>query len=216
MPISKRKRGQQAAAPEPDAATVLSLPETVLLPIDKVRPYWRNPRRVTEETVNMLVKSIEEFGYQQPIVVDTENVIIVGHTRYAAMRRLGVTEVPVVVARTLSVEEVKQYRLIDNRAGELSSWDMGALMDELGDLDMGKMLRFFPEFATVTDEEAYHASDQATLEREWDKVQTSVEFVCVSCFHTFEVEVTKAAIMAGFIPASDKPEGQTSDDAAHA
>lgn len=205
----RRKVDDVELPPEP---RTLALPETEMVALDRVRPYWRNPRRVTDDTVNMLMRSIEEFGYQQPIVVDSEYVIIVGHTRYAAMRRLGVTEVPVVVARTLSQEQVKQYRLIDNRSGELSSWDMTALMDELGDLDMEKMLRFFPEFGAFPDATEQYVADTETLEREWDKVQTQVSFVCPSCFHTFEVEVTKAAIMAGYIGQKE----QASDDAANA
>ena len=58
--------------------------------LDRVRPYWRNPRRVTEDAVTQLMASISEYGYQQPIVVDSDYVIIVGHTRYAALRRLNI------------------------------------------------------------------------------------------------------------------------------
>ena len=89
--------------------------ETISL--DKVRPYWRNPRRVTEDAVNQLIASIREYGYQQPIVVDSDYVIIVGHTRYAALRRMEVTEAPVRVARSLTPAQAKQYRVLDNRAG---------------------------------------------------------------------------------------------------
>jgi hypothetical protein len=137
-------------------------------------------------------------------------VIIVGHTRYAAMRRMGVTEVPVVVAKLLTSEEVKQYRLIDNRSGELSEWDMSALMEELDGMDMEKMVRFFPEFASFSENDEEFITAQETSQA-WDQVQTEVEFVCPSCFHTFEVEVTKSAILAGYI-GKDK----NNDDSASA
>jgi hypothetical protein len=164
--------------------------------IDDVRPYWRNPRRVTEDAVNMLAKSISEFGYQQPIVTDSDYVIIVGHTRYAALRRLGVTQVPVMVATTLSPEQVKQYRLIDNKVAEFTFWDYTALVDEVEGLDAELMASFFPE---ISGEAIAGFSDDETLEREWDKVDTTVDFTCPRCYHSWEVEVTKAALMAGVI-----------------
>lgn len=101
--------------------------------IDEVKPYPNNPRN-NDDGVEAVANSIKEFGWQQPIVVDKDNVIIVGHTRYKAAKKLGMDKVPVVVADNLSPEQVKAYRLADNKTGELTDWDMGLLDDELADI----------------------------------------------------------------------------------
>lgn len=101
--------------------------------IDKIKPYENNPRN-NDQGVDAVAKSIKEFNWQQPIVVDKDNVIIVGHTRYKAAKKLGMDKVPVVVADNLSPEQVKAYRLADNKTGELTNWDMGLLDDELADI----------------------------------------------------------------------------------
>jgi len=101
--------------------------------ISKIKPYENNPRD-NEAGVDAVANSIKEFGWQQPIVVDKDNVIIVGHTRYLATKKLGLKEVPVKVATGLTPEQVKAYRLADNKTGELTDWDMGLLDDELADI----------------------------------------------------------------------------------
>lgn len=101
--------------------------------IQDVKPYPNNPRN-NDSGVDAVANSIKEFGWQQPIVVDKDNVIIVGHTRYKAAKKLGMDKVPVVVADNLSPEQVKAYRLADNKTGELTDWDMGLLDDELADI----------------------------------------------------------------------------------
>ena len=107
--------------------------------IKDIKPYAKNPRN-NDSGVDAVARSIKEFNWQQPIVVDKDNVIIVGHTRYKAAKKLGMKEVPVVVADKLSPEQVKAYRLADNKTGELTDWDMNLLDDELSDIadiDMG-------------------------------------------------------------------------------
>lgn len=101
--------------------------------IDSIKPYENNPRD-NDGGVDAVANSIKEFGWQQPIVVDKDNIIIVGHTRYKAAKKLGMDKVPVVVADSLSPEQVKAYRLADNKTGELTDWDMGLLDDELADI----------------------------------------------------------------------------------
>ena len=106
--------------------------------IEDVKPYENNPRN-NDNGVDAVAKSIDEFGWQQPIVVDKDNVIIVGHTRYKAAKKLKLAQVPVLVADSLSDEQVKAYRLADNKTGELTDWDMDLLIDELDgilDIDM--------------------------------------------------------------------------------
>jgi DNA modification methylase len=101
--------------------------------VDKVLPYKRNPRK-NEDAVEKVAASIREFGFKQPIVVDKDSVIIVGHTRLLAALRLGMKEVPVLVATDLSPAQVKAYRLADNRVHEEAVWDEELLALELGDL----------------------------------------------------------------------------------
>lgn len=109
-----------------------------MLKLDQVVPYDKNPRK-NDEAVEKVAASIREFGFRQPIVVDADHVIIAGHTRLEASKRLGLTEVPVVVADDLSEEQVRAYRLADNKTAEFSGWDFDLLNGELfeiNDIDM--------------------------------------------------------------------------------
>lgn len=99
-------------------------------PIDAIKPYPNNPR-INEGGVDAVAKSIQEFGWQQPIVVDKDGVIIVGHTRYKAAQKLGLDKVPVVTADKLSDKQVKAYRLADNKVADKTIWDNKKLLDEL-------------------------------------------------------------------------------------
>jgi len=102
-------------------------------PIAKVKPYEKNPR-INDGAVEAVAKSLEEFGFRQPIVVDTEGVIVCGHTRYKAALELGLEKVPVHVAKDLSPEQIKAYRIADNKSAELAEWDFDLLPIELGEL----------------------------------------------------------------------------------
>lgn len=104
------------------------------LNIEDVKPYERNPRK-NDDAVEYVANSIKEFGFQQPLVVDKDGVLIVGHTRLKAAEKLGLKEVPVVVADNLTDEQAKAYRLADNKTGEMASWDWEALNLELEDID---------------------------------------------------------------------------------
>lgn len=122
--------------------------------ISEVKPYENNPRD-NDSAVGGVAESIKQFGWQQPIVVDKDNVIIVGHTRYKAAKQLHMKEVPVVVAKNLSDEQVKAYRLADNKTGEKAIWDNKELLDELGSIDMSKVFTGFTSadvFDDVLDE----------------------------------------------------------------
>lgn len=105
----------------------------VVKPISEVLPYGKNPRR-NERAVDAVAESLTKFGWKQPIVVDSESVIIVGHTRYLAAQKLGFDKVPVLVASDLSPDKVKAYRLADNKTNEIAEWDVGLLADELREL----------------------------------------------------------------------------------
>lgn len=100
------------------------------VPVEQVKPYEKNPR-INEAGVAAIAESIKQFGWNQPIVVDANYVIIVGHTRYKAAILLGLKEIPVHVADWLTEEQAKAYRLADNKTGELSDWDYDKLVEEL-------------------------------------------------------------------------------------
>lgn len=102
--------------------------------VDSVQPYPGNPRVITDAAVSKVAASIREFGWRQPIVVDETGVIIVGHTRHRAAQMLKLQTVPVHVARGLSPERIKAYRLADNRTGQEARWDLGLLDLELASL----------------------------------------------------------------------------------
>lgn len=105
---------------------------------EDVNPYENNPR-INDGAVEATANSIKEFGWKQPIVVDKEGVIIAGHTRLKAAKKLGMEEIPVLVAKDLSSEQADAYRLADNKTGEISEWNMDMLGDELSqieDIDM--------------------------------------------------------------------------------
>jgi len=101
--------------------------------IEKVIPYKNNPRE-NKKSIRVVANSISEFGFQQPIVVDSEGVIVAGHTRYHASQLLRLELVPVVVADKLTREQVTAYRLADNRTSEDSAWVDDKLADELASL----------------------------------------------------------------------------------
>jgi ParB-like chromosome segregation protein Spo0J len=103
---------------------------TTLVPIEKVIPYARNPRK-NLVAIGVVARSIAAFGFRQPILVDKDYVVIAGHTRLEAARSLGLVEVPVVVADHLTEQQVKAYRIADNKLAEVSEWDREKLTREL-------------------------------------------------------------------------------------
>jgi hypothetical protein len=100
----------------------------------EITPYDRNPRQ-NEPAVEAVARSIAQFGWRQPIVVEQQNVIVVGHTRYKAAQRLGLTAVPVHVATDLTPEQIRAYRIADNKLAELAAGDLDLLPEELAASD---------------------------------------------------------------------------------
>lgn len=101
--------------------------------IEEIVPYHNNPR-VNDDAINVVKKSLQEFGFQQPLVLDKDKTIIVGHTRFAAAIELGLTDVPCFIADNLSEEKIKAYRIMDNKSAEYASWNYGLLTKEITDL----------------------------------------------------------------------------------
>ena len=114
-------------------------------PIERIRPYAGNPRTITPAAIDKVAKSLTAFGWRQPLVVDADGVLIVGHTRLAAALKLGLAEVPVHVASALTADQVRAYRLADNRTHEEATWDEEALAAELralGEVDLTALTAF--------------------------------------------------------------------------
>ena len=99
--------------------------------ISEIKPYSNNPR--TKRSIDKVAQSIKEFGFQQPLVIDKQNVIIVGHTRYEAAKLLELKKIPVIIAN-ISHEKAKAYRIADNKTNEYSEWDYDLLHIELSEL----------------------------------------------------------------------------------
>lgn len=108
--------------------------KTVNTPINKIKPYVKNPRH-NQDAIDQVAQSIKNYNFVQPIVVDKKNVIIIGHTRLLAAQQLGMKTVPVVFATDLSPKQVKALRIADNKVGEKATWDFDLLKDELTGLD---------------------------------------------------------------------------------
>ena len=106
----------------------------------QLKPYEKNPRK-NEQAVDKVAASIKEFGFKVPIVIDKDGVIVAGHTRYKAAKKLGLDSVPCIVADDLTEEQIKAFRLADNKVGEFADWIPELLSDELAgifDIDMGE------------------------------------------------------------------------------
>ena len=109
--------------------------------LDEIKPYENNPRH-NDNAVDAVANSIREFGFKVPIVVDSEGVIVAGHTRYKAAQKLGLKTVPCLVADDLTQEQVNAFRLADNKVGELATWDLDTLkveLDNIGEIDLSDM-----------------------------------------------------------------------------
>ena len=108
--------------------------------LNEIKPYENNPRH-NDNAVDAVVNSIREFGFKVPIVVDSDGVIVAGHTRYKAAQKLGLQTVPCLVADDLTQEQVNAFRLADNKVGELATWDLDTLkveLDNIGEIDMSE------------------------------------------------------------------------------
>ena len=103
--------------------------------ISTIKPYENNPRKLSEDAIKKVAMSLKEYGFRQPIVVDKNMVIVAGHTRYRASKKLGLKQVPISVIDNLSEEQINAYRIADNRTAEESEWDNELLKMEIKELE---------------------------------------------------------------------------------
>lgn len=123
--------------------------EIIYLKLSDIHPYEKNPRK-NDAAVEPVAQSIKEFGFKVPIIIDNENVIVCGHTRYRAAAKLGMEEVPCIKADDLTEEQIKAFRLADNKVSEFAEWDFELLGEELSDLTID-----MEPFGFVMPEEEY-------------------------------------------------------------
>jgi len=137
--------------------------------IDLINPYINNPRKNTG-AIDKVAESIREFGFKVPIVIDKNNIIVAGHTRLFAAKKLGLTEVPCIVADDLTDEQVKAFRLADNKVAEFAEWDMDALAVELAELEQAEfgMARF------GFDENKTPVEDNFDVDKAIEEIETPV------------------------------------------
>ena len=133
------------------------------LKLNEIKPYESNPRN-SELSLPKVKDSIKNFGFNQPILVDKDNVIITGHTRYKAAKELELDNVPCIIVTDLSEQQIKAYRIADNKVGQDSSWDVALLKEELQKL----RLENFPVTQT-----GYSDVELENLEVELEKIKAT-------------------------------------------
>lgn len=152
--------------------------------IEKLIPYKNNPRK-NDLAVEGVVNSIKEFGFKVPIVIDKNNVIVAGHTRLKAAKKLGIKEVPCIVADDLTPEQVKAFRLADNKVAEFSEWDFKLLESEFNELKDMDLFTGFEDFEidSFTSSIDVDGFFEETEEKHKEKKTTT----CPNCGEIFEI-----------------------------
>lgn len=152
--------------------------EIVMRKVSELTPYEKNPRR-NDEAVNAVAESIRQFGFKVPMVVDSDGVIVAGHTRYKAAKQLGLDSVPCIIANDLTDKQIKAFRLADNKVSEKAGWDFVLLEEELDNLFDFDMEAFgFAEHEDVDISDFFE--DAEHKEKEPKKIQ------CPHCGEWFE------------------------------
>lgn len=134
------------------------------LKLSDITPYKNNPRN-NDEAVEPVLESIREFGFKVPIIIDKDNVIVAGHTRYKAAKKLKLDTVPCIRADDLTEEQIRAFRLADNKVSEFAKWDNQLLNIELDEIDLDMSLFGF-EFVEEEEKEEVEVEFTETLNEE--------------------------------------------------
>lgn len=145
------------------------------LKLTEIKPYEKNPRK-NNEAIKYVAESIKQFGFKVPIVLDKDNVIVCGHTRYVAAKKLKLKTVPCVMADDLTDEQIKAYRLADNKTGEFAEWDLELLNLELEELNFTDIDMSDFGFDLNLEDEEY--IDESDLDEEVNKTNVTVTINC--------------------------------------
>lgn len=144
--------------------------EYLKMKLKDITPYPNNPR-INDDAVDDVIESIKQCGYIAPIVIDEDNVILAGHTRYKALTKLGYEECDVIIVKDLTLGQKKKYRLYDNKTSEFASWDQKKLIEELSDVDF----------------EGYDFGQPETKEEAGTNENKHKTIICPCCGEGFEV-----------------------------
>lgn len=147
----------------------------------EIKPYENNPRN-NNEAVEKVAVSITDYGFRVPIIIDSNNVIVAGHTRYKAALKIGCESIPCIVIDDLTPEQIRAYRLVDNKTAEYSSWDFEMLEKELKSLDIDISEFEFPDLGETLD-----ISDDDFYTDETVKNVKVKSIKCPHCGETFEL-----------------------------
>lgn len=153
--------------------------------LSKIKPYEKNARK-NDEAVEYVIKSIKQCEYIAPIILDENNVILAGHTRYKALKKLGYKEAECVIKEGLTEKQKKKYRLLDNKTSEFAEWDFDLLEDELTDLDFGDLDIDWGIPNTEFEENNEHLREQENIDLD-NYENKSKQIECPSCGFKFEV-----------------------------
>jgi len=130
--------------------------------INELQMYFNNPR-INSDAVQYVANSIQQFGFKNPIIIDKDNVIVCGHTRYKAARRLKMAKVPCIMADDLDEDQIRAFRLADNKVAEMSTWDYDRLEQEFALIDPMEFdiadFGFFPSYEPDEEEEDEEEDD---------------------------------------------------------
>ena len=157
--------------------------EIKVLKIKEIKPYKNNPRN-NEEAVEPVMNSIKEFGFKVPVIVDKNNIVVAGHTRLKAAEKLGLEEVPCIIADDLTEEQINAFRLADNKTGEIATWDFDLLNIELNNILNVDMSSF--GFEPMKEIDLDISDDDFISDTEITKSKTK-KIVCPHCGMEFEV-----------------------------
>lgn len=136
--------------------------EIIYLSPEKLKPYENNPR-MNEGGVDPVARSIEEYGFKVPIVIDKNNVVVCGHTRLMAAKKLGLDEVPCIMADDLNDEQIKAFRIADNKVSDFSMFDNKKLLQELEELESSDLFTGF-DLSGLSDMEIMNEKDNSVIE----------------------------------------------------
>lgn len=152
--------------------------------LNEIKPYENNPRN-NDNAVSAVVASICEFGFKVPIVIDSDGVIVCGHTRYKAAQEIGLKTVPCVIADDLTPEQVKAFRLVDNKVGELATWDFEKLELETAELETVELEKFGFDSSMSVGLDGVNLDDLFTDAPEKTKEPKMIK--CPHCGEMFEI-----------------------------
>ena len=149
--------------------------------VSELVPYANNPRK-NEKAIDKVAGSIQNYGFQIPILITKDKEIIAGHTRTAAAKKLGLETIPAIFVEDLTDEQIKAYRLIDNKSGEIATWDFEKLENELDALDDAYLDDLFNRTFSESDEEPEPVDMEINLDDFGDE---AFEYECKNCGFRF-------------------------------